>query len=205
MTVKLVDVWKNYDREFILRQVNYEFVSGESYAILGPNGSGKSTLLQLVAGLVSPNRGNIEYIGKQGSIPVESLYKHLGFSSPYMQLMEDFTLKEQLVFHKGFRHYINKMEVNDVLMLMALEKEANKLISNFSSGMKQRVKLALSVLTESELLLLDEPATNLDTAGITWYQALLKDYRQDRTLIVSSNRLEEYEMCEHRIDIAAWK
>jgi ABC-type multidrug transport system ATPase subunit len=122
-----------------------------------------------------------------------------------MELPEDLTLLELVKFHGGFKAYLDNQRPMDVIAALNLENEADKLVRNFSSGMKQRLKLGLSVLTQSDMLLLDEPVTNLDDRGVKWYQELIATHRRNRLLIISSNRQEEYEMCEERVDVLGFK
>lgn len=205
MRVTLHNVSKRFDREWILKKVNYEFVAGQSYAVLGPNGSGKSTLMQLIAGNLTATDGNIEYGGAHGTILVDDIYQYLGICAPYLQLIEEFTLREQLEFHLRFKNLIGGVKADDLVQLLMLEKAADKEIRNYSSGMKQRVKLALSLLSDVPMILLDEPATNLDADGVAWYRKLVDDHLGDRLLIVSSNRPDEYDFCTHQLQITDFK
>ena len=205
MKVTLQNIWKSYETEWVIRNMSYEFTEGNSYAILGPNGSGKSTLLQVITGMISPSKGTINYQLHDNEVKVEDIYQHLGFSSPYQQLIEEFTLMEQVQFHSKFRPFIGNLSPMEVLLKMDLEKHGNKQIRNFSSGMKQRVKLALSILGQSDLVLLDEPATNLDERGVRWFHDLLNENLNSRLLIVSANRIEEYDFCNVQLNVMDWK
>lgn len=205
MIIKLDTVGKRFTKEWIFKKLTYTFEPDQTYAILGPNGSGKSTLLQVLSGSVTASAGSISYQLAGTDIPVEDIYKHVGYSAPYIQLPEELTLREVLSFHHGFKPFINDLQIADVLAILELEKVADREIRYFSSGMKQRVKLALSILPQSSFVLLDEPATNLDAAGTAWYQKLVGQYKQGRTIIVSSNRPDEYAFCTTHISIADYK
>ncbi len=205
MIVKLDKVRKRFEHEWIIKDLTHTFTSGKAYAILGPNGSGKSTLMQLISGAVSPSLGTILYSVDGKDIPVDNIFRHVSYSGPYIQLVEEMTLREHIRFHKQFKPFRQNLHENDILALTNLGQHADRQISNFSSGMKQRVKLALSILSDTAILLLDEPATNLDDAGLNWYLNLLMQHRTGRLVIVSSNRPEEYSFCDEQLNILDYK
>ena len=141
----------------------------KSYAITGPNGCGKSSFAQILSGYSTPTSGELTYSINGKSVPVEEIYKHLSFAAPYVELIEEFTLNELLQFHFDLKAPIEEIEVGAIPDLMNLSKSRNKQIRNFSSGMKQRLKLGLAFFTPGHLVILDEPTTNLDESGVEWY------------------------------------
>lgn len=199
MTITLDTVSKRFGRDRIFRNLSYLFESGKSYAILGPNGSGKSTLLQIIACSQSPTEGTVQFLYNDAPVATDDVFRFISLCAPYMQLPEEFTLAEQLHFHFSFKKPLQQLSTEQLIGILGMEKQAHKEIRHFSSGMKQRLKLCLSILTDAPVLLLDEPATNLDEAGIQWYKQLLHNYLNNRLLIISSNRAEEYEMCGMKI------
>jgi len=208
MKVVLDHVGKRFNYEWIFSDITYEFQSGNKYAVIGSNGSGKSTLIQLIAGNLTPSSGQINY--QQGSMPPcsgDKIYNKIGFAAPYMELIEDYTLKEVLGFHSKFKPFLSS--TNDLQALIAmlnLSGSADKELKYFSTGMKQRVKIALAILADVPVVLLDEPLTNLDAKGMTLYQRLINDFLADRLLIVcSNNRKEEYDYCTDVLDIEDYK
>lgn len=205
MIVKLDKVRKRFEHEWVIKDLTFTFTSGKAYAILGPNGSGKSTLMQLISGAVSPSVGTILYSLDNKHIPVENIFRQVSYSGPYIQLVEEMTLMEHIRFHKQFKPFRQNLHENDILALTGLSHHADRQVRNFSSGMKQRVKLALSILSDTPILLLDEPATNLDDAGLNWYLNLLAQHRPSRLVIVSSNRPEEYSFCDEQLSILDYK
>jgi ABC-2 type transport system ATP-binding protein len=114
-------------------------------------------------------------------------------------------VKEFLEFHTGFKPLLSSVSVNDIIAIVGLEKATNKQIRNYSSGMKQRVKLAQCIFSDVPIVLLDEPCTNLDAEGITLYQKLINDYCNSRTIIVSSNDEVEFGFCKERVSIMDFK
>jgi len=199
------DISKRFIREWVFRGLTYSFGSGNSYAITGPNGSGKSTLAQIITGYFTPSSGVINYFKDYQKVPVEDVFKHLTFASPYMELVEEFTLDELLSFHFKFKKPLEGLGLQEIKELMQLEHVSKKQVKNFSSGMKQRLKLGLAFFSKSSLLILDEPTTNLDTSGVEWYLRQIEAYSSERLLIVCSNLEREYEFCSHTINLSDWK
>lgn len=204
MEIELRNIGRRFNREWIFRGINYRFATDSSYAILGRNGSGKSTLLQLLAGNLTPSEGEI-ILNHNGPVRDEELYQSLTIAAPYLELIEEFTLSEMIDFHFRFKPYINGLDKKNLIELLELEKSKNKEIKYFSSGMKQRTKLALAICSDTELLLLDEPASNLDTEAVAWYHHLIETYTKNRLTIVCSNQEYEYNFCRHHILMADYK
>ena len=205
MDIKLDNVAKRYRFEWIFRNVNYEFKSGSSYAVLGSNGAGKSTFLKILSGHLSPSKGEI-YFNKNGA-PIEKdlVYKQVSYAAPYIDLIEELTLTEAIEFHQNFKPLFHNLTTKDLLELLQFSKSENKEIKYFSSGMKQRLKLALALCSDTDILLLDEPTTNLDRQGIKWYLDLVEKYKNDRLLIIASNVETDYSFCENQLNIQHYK
>jgi ABC-type multidrug transport system ATPase subunit len=201
MQITLNNTGKRYNREWIFRHCNYSFTSGKNYAITGPNGSGKSTLLQVIAGATLHNEGTVEYR------TTDSIhhYNSISIAAPYLELIEEMTAKEILDFHSKFKPLSSSLSFEEMLKIVGLEKAINKQLRYFSSGMKQRLKLAQAFFTNTPVLLLDEPTTNLDADGIVLYQNLISNYTKNKLVIVSSNVKEEYDFCEEVILISEYK
>ena len=204
MKISLKQAGRRYNQEWIFRNLSYDFHPGEKYAILGPNGSGKSTLLSLVLGNLSPSEGTISYMEDQ-SVPVELIYKNLSFAAPYLDLVEEFTLRETIDFHFRFKKFYPGLNAAAVLDLLGLKNSGDKALKYFSSGMKQRTKLALACCTDTPMLLLDEPVSNLDTQGINWYHELISEFTKQKLVIVGSNQEIEYSFCQHFVQITDYK
>ena len=205
MTISLFDAGKRFNREWIFRHFTYTFESGQSYAITGPNGSGKSTLLQALSGSMMLNEGKISFTEVKTEISTESIYRSVSICAPYLEVVEEMTLKEFLEFHHGFKPFLSGVNVKDIMAAVGLDKAADKQIRYYSSGMKQRVKLAQCIFSDTAIVLLDEPCTNLDAQGIELYHRLITDYCADRLVIVSSNDRVEYSFCNHFISISDYK
>ena len=204
MKITLIDAGKRFNRDWIFRHLNYEFQTGHSYAITGPNGSGKSTLLQAIAGAIAISEGGIHY-DNGAPLPPEHAYRHLSLAAPYLQLVEEMTVIEFLHFHAAFKPLLPGTTIAEIIRKVGLETAAHKQMRYYSSGMKQRVRLAQAIFSDCSLILLDEPCTNLDTEGIDLYRELIAQYTAGRLVIVSSNDAQEYEFCEEKINIMGYK
>ena len=205
MKVSLTDAGKRFNRDWIFRHFNYTFEEGQSYAITGPNGSGKSTLLQVLSGSMQLSEGNIQWSMVNGQWSMENIYQNISICAPYLEVIEEMTLKEFLDFHHGFKPFLKEVTTEKIIYLLGLEKAINKQIRYYSSGMKQRVKLAQAVFSDTAIVLLDEPCTNLDAAGMHLYNQLINDFCKKRMVIVSSNDHHEYEFCTTKLNIMNWK
>lgn len=205
MKIVLDQVGKRYGFEWIFRNLSFQFSFTQNYAISGPNGSGKSTLLKIICGQSSPTSGKIQF--SRGETPIEShkVYQLFTIAAPYVDLMELFTLKEALAFHKKFIPFIHKMDIKDLIKVLGMEQSANKPIQYFSSGMKQRVKLLLALCSDRPVTLLDEPSTNLDEEGIQWYENLINQFGKDKLLIIASNVDNDLKICEKKISLEDFK
>jgi ABC-type multidrug transport system ATPase subunit len=205
MKITLADIGKKYGREWIFRNVNHTFAEGSATVILGSNGSGKSTLLQVISGYIIPNEGTLEVLNGS-SIEADKLHSCFAFASPYLELMEEFTFRECIEFQQKFRGWQNGLDASKVIELSGLSHASDKQIRNYSSGMKQRAKLALAILSDAPILLLDEPCSNLDKQAQDWYATLITDFRENRTVIVCSNQVkEEHFFCTESLDIMSHK
>jgi ABC-type multidrug transport system ATPase subunit len=190
--IQVTNLSKRFNREWIFRNFNFTFSSGTTYAITGPNGSGKSTLLQVLWGQVPQTSGDLHYKNQSGNIPVEDVYKHLVIATPYMDLIEEFTLREQLSFHFKMKKIREGKSIEELLHILYLEESAGKFISNFSSGMKQRLKLGLAFYTEADAFFLDEPGSHLDAKAFQWYRDELARLPKEALVLIGSNDPSEY-------------
>jgi ABC-type multidrug transport system ATPase subunit len=202
MKVSLNQVSKRYNFNNIFKDLSLLSEAGNSWVILGPNGSGKSTLLSIIAGLVPTSGGQISWEIKDNLIEGDQVYRYLSIAAPYLELIEDFTLEEQVRFHFRLKNPAKGLKIKEIIELSGLFKARDRKIQYFSSGMKQRLKLSLAVLTDAPLLLLDEPLSNMDKKGADWYAGLIKEFASDRTIFVCSNHQEnEYFFCRQKLNI----
>ncbi|MBL7804989.1 MAG: ABC transporter ATP-binding protein [Saprospiraceae bacterium] len=205
MEISLANAGKRYRLDWIFRGLNYTFRSGERYAVLGPNGSGKSTLLKVLSGHLSLSKGAITFQQDGRQVPEEKIFQQISYAAPYIELIEEFTLEESLKFHARLRPLLPGMTPARLYELLELPRARTKEIRFFSSGMKQRLKLALAVCSDTPALLLDEPTTNLDLNAISWYQNLVREYAGDRLVILASNDPADAAFCGVHLNILDYK
>ena len=205
MQISAKNLGKKFSNEWIFRNLNYEFQSGESYTFVGANGSGKSTLLQVLSGFVPHSEGEILYQIDEKNLEIDNYYKHLVIAAPYLELIEDFTLAEIIDFHIQFKPFKKNLSVSDFTDFIELPQAKNKAVKFFSSGMKQRVKLGLAFWSDSEILMLDEPTSNLDVKATEWYLKNVQEHSKNRLLMICSNQPNEYEFCNNILNIQDYK
>ena len=206
MEVVLENLGKAFGKQRVITNITYTFSQGERYAVLGGNGSGKSTLLKMIYGALTPSEGRITHILNGNSIkPEDSVFK-ISLASPYLELIEELTAIEFLDFYGKFRAFRKKATSKEILESCLLADSSKKEIRNFSSGMRQRLRLGLALFSESELVLLDEPISNLDPKGMEWYRNLIDTQLDKRTLIVGSN-FDDREMgfCPNRLELQKYR
>lgn len=205
MEVELLKVSKHYEYTWILRDFDFCIPEGQRTGIRGPNGSGKSTLLRLISGYLSPSSGKIVY--KEGGrvLPRDTVFGQVTFAAPYIDLIEEFTVLEMLHFQHRLRPFRDARQPDDVLQWTYLENSRHKPVKVLSSGMKQRLKLALAICAESQLVLLDEPGSNLDARGIEWYRQTLENYAVGSTVVIASNTEEDFYGLSAEISARDWQ
>ena len=200
--ITLDSVSKRYKRDWIIQHLNVNIGSSDRMAILGQNGSGKSTLLKLICGFVSQTEGEVSWQHNDTELDVTEWHQHYTMTAPYLELIEEYTLQESIDFHFSLKSLRSSVDLTQVLDDSGLSPHLSKPVANFSSGMKQRLKLILTLCSEVPIYLLDEPCSNLDQAGIEWYQALIKSLPADKTVVVASNNSDEYLFCNKKLHVS---
>ncbi|MDA8706896.1 ABC transporter ATP-binding protein [Cyclobacteriaceae bacterium] len=199
MRVKLNKVGKRFNKEWILRNLSLDIPSQSSLSITGANGSGKSTLIKLISAYMEPTSGNIQYFENKKTYPIESIPQSIGLAAPYVDLIEEFSLREHVEFHFKFRS--TPFSLDEIIARTNFQFSIDKKVQDFSSGMKQRLKLALAIFAKNKLLILDEPTSNLDQEGIEWYRDQILQKIGTCTIIVASNQRHEYDFISKNIDL----
>lgn len=200
MKISLDGIGKRYQRHWVFRSISNVYEPAGRYAILGHNGSGKSTLLRIIGGIQPPSSGKISY-SQEGTqlLKQEHWFRHVAFCAPGMDLPEELTLREFMEFHFTFKALLPGYTIVDVIKATGLQSASGKPIGDYSSGMRQRVKLAQAMFAQTPVLLLDEPCTNLDEDGVSQYLQWIDQCTAGRTVIVASNDPREYSFCESRL------
>lgn len=205
MKISLDSVSKRYQRHWVFRNIDGEIPAGSRMAILGQNGSGKSTLLRMLAGMQPPSSGTITHVHKDAAIAQAELFRHVTICAPGVELPEELSFEELLRFHFSFKDILPGYSIRRIIEETGLQKRRSVPIGDFSSGMRQRVKLAQALFSDTALLLLDEPCTNLDEAGVAQYIAWVERLTPGRTVVVASNDPREYSFCDTRIRISDYQ
>ena len=204
--IVLENIGKRYNHEWIFRGVDHAFNLNEHTVILGGNGSGKSTLLQVILGSTVYSEGTLKYSYNGEQKEVDESLGLFSIAAPYLELIEEFTLREMLQFHEKLTPFRTGLKIDEIIAELYLKEAENKAMKYYSSGMKQRVKLGLALLSDTPFVLLDEPTSNLDAKAIVWYKNLVEGHKQDRIIIVCSNdQKDEFSFCEKQLDISDFK
>jgi ABC-type multidrug transport system ATPase subunit len=206
MQIQVTAASKRFNKEWIFSNLDFSFTTGQHYALIGNNGSGKSTLLQIIAGYIGLTKGQINWVNEVGeNIDSSNIFQHISIAAPYLELVEEFTALEQIAFHQQFKPLQSGLSPIELLAKIGLANAADKQIRNFSSGMKQRLKLALAIFDQAPILLLDEPCSNLDQEGIQTYHQLMQAYAMHKLIIVASNDPQEYQFCKQQLSLSDFK
>lgn len=206
MNITLKNIGKRFQKEWIFRAVDYSFEKNDKVAILGSNGSGKSTLLQILSGYLTPSEGSISWSNRHRQVGVADVFESVSLATPYMALYDEFTLKENFEFFTSFKQLKGIRKASEFAEEIELARVLNKPLKEFSSGMRQRVKLGLAIIADTDFLLLDEPSSHLDANAIKWYNDLVIKYAENRIVFVASNKEEsEIPFCNKRIEILDFK
>jgi ABC-type multidrug transport system ATPase subunit len=199
--ISLQKAGKRFNKDWIFKDLDYSFEMGQHYALIGNNGSGKSTLLQTISGYATLSKGKIEW----GDYNTETIFQQISVAAPYLELIEEFTTIEQFEFHNRFKPFRKDLTIAQMIEMIGLKAATDKQIRYFSSGMKQRLKLALAIFSETPILLLDEPCSNLDKEGYALYHDLIRNYAMHKLIIIGSNDTQEYDYCTKHINLLDYK
>jgi len=205
MVIKASGLGKDFNFHRIFTNFTYSLETGNSYAITGPNGSGKSTLLMTLSGFINPSKGELNYYNQDIRIDPEQWYKFIVIVTPYLQLIEEFTLNEFLKFHFKFKSIQEDISLDQIPLKCGLEGHEDTLIKHFSSGMKQRLKLGIGFYSQCPILLFDEPTTNLDYSGMDWYKKEINAIKSNKLVVIASNQSNEHDFCQNTIDLSNLK
>lgn len=191
---------KKFNGKTIFENLNFELSRGSSTAITGRNGSGKSTLIKIIANLLMESSGKINLTVNGSAVKKENVYKYIGFVSPYLSLYDEFTGYENLKIISDIRAN-ESCDIPGVLKRVGLYERRHDLLKIYSSGMKQRLKIAFSLLHAPEIILLDEPTSNLDADGVKVVDDIAKEYTQNKILIIATNDEHEKSLCNNEINL----
>jgi heme exporter protein A len=189
MKLVMKNICKDYGYRRIFKGINTELKSGQSLAIVGPNGSGKTTLVKIICGLIRPSAGELTYFSVDGkAVSREEIYRHIGLVGPYLELYEELSAQENLNFF-GKMKRVNRLpeRITRLMSLVNLAGRENDPVKTYSSGMRQRLKYVFALLSEPEVLILDEPTANLDHSGVDCIYAIMENQKKNKMLILATN------------------
>lgn len=192
---------KRYRSHWVFRSMSFTIGSGQRIGITGPNGSGKSTLLKVLSGALPASEGTLQYQANNGEIGISDIFRHVIMAAPYIDLIDEMTIAESLTFHQRFRAFKRQISVNEFVELLGPRFKQATAIKDMSSGMKQRMRLALALCSRTSILLLDEPTTNLDEEGIAWFHRMLQEWTTNETVLIASNVQSDMSACTRFIHL----
>lgn len=193
--IEAKNISKKYGFQWVIKDFSRSFSSNEIIGISGRNGSGKSTLMKMLCGYLSPTSGKITFNIDSKVILRNQIFKYIALSSPYTDVIQEYTPEEMLSFHQKFKSFRQQMDYDMFENIIELKGQRTKPIQNFSSGMKQKINLALNILSDTPILFLDEPTSFLDTHAKEWFKNLLLQYTHDRLVIIASNDRFDLDIC----------
>ena len=197
---------KTFGRRLIFKNISFKLNLSTIFGISGPNGSGKSTLVKIVANIISPSAGRIIHNLNGSEIKPEKLHNHIGLVSPYLVLYDEFTAYENLIYFSEIRGIsFNKERVDRLLNKFLLFNRRNDLVKTYSSGMKQRLKFIFALMHSPQLIILDEPTSNIDDEGKEVVYELVKEEGNKNIVIIASNEKSDLSLCSEIIDLNDYK
>ena len=186
----------------IFKDISFKISTGQSLAVTGKNGSGKTTLIRILSRLIQPSRGKILLYNDDEIINKESFYKYIGLIGPYLELYQDLTAYENLVFFARMKEVENYSErINFLMDMIGLKGREQDLVKTYSSGMKQRLKYVFALLNEPEILFVDEPRSNLDTQGVETVYRIFEKQKKENILILATNDEDDLQFADMRVDL----
>lgn len=201
--IRLESVVGRYGEREVVGPLTVRFEGPGLYWILGPNGSGKSTLLRMMAGLKRPGSGRVRWVLDGSDLRADRLRTVSGIAAPEIQLYRDLTVRENLEFLGRLRGNGARSGVDTALATAGIEGLQREKPMSLSSGQRQRARLAAAWLGDPELLLLDEPSSNLDQEARDWLYAEVRKRSRTALCIVTTNQRQEPADGEPRLDLGA--
>jgi heme exporter protein A len=192
MKITINKLAKIYNSKKVFSSISWQPEPGKCNLVTGPNGSGKSTLLRLICGLEKPSAGSIKITFNNDELSVSEIRKVTGLVTPDLALYRHLTARENMLFFaKLGGSFPTEKELCEILVKVGLAGSIDYPLAVFSTGMKQRLKLAYAIFHEPALLLLDEPNTNLDDEGKIVVNSIISEYKSKSMVIIATNDQEE--------------
>ena len=201
MEIEIDQLGKRFQHGWVFKNLHHLFQSNQIYGVSGRNGSGKSTFLKIVSGLLSPSIGKVNYSHLNQPIKREDIYTHVSIAAPYTDLIEEYNLHEMIAFHISLKPSDVFTSIDQWMDMLEFPTSLTRPLYQFSSGMKQRVKLGLALYSQSDIILLDEPTSNLDESAKAWFFDQLNKRRANKLIFIASNEDLDFKYCSEIISL----
>ena len=197
-TVVINDVSKSFGKRLVLNQINLTVESGEIFGLIGPSGSGKTTLVKIIVGMDSPHQGDVQVLNT--SVPNLKLLQKIGYMAQADALYSDLTGEENLAFFASLfklKKEEQKKRIAYAAQLVNLTDDLKKKVQNYSGGMKRRLSLAVALIQDPVILILDEPTVGIDPElrRSIWAE-LYRLKNEGKTILVTTHVMDEAEKCD---------
>ena len=198
--LEIKNIEKRFGSRTVLNKVSFETKTGEVFGLLGPNGAGKTTLIKMITGLLNIDDGEILINGKSLEHDFEAAMENIGENPEFYKYM---TGKQNILQYARLHKSVTMERVNEVIELVGLSNRINEKVGKYSLGMRQRLGLAITLLHNPKVLILDEPTNGLDPAGIKQLRDILTNmaHKEDVCVLVSSHLMSEMELMCDRVAI----
>lgn len=195
---------KSFSGKDVFKNLSFKISSEQSLSVTGKNGSGKSTLIKIISNLIRESSGKISILKNNIDLPREGWFNNIGLVSAYLNLYDELTGFENLNFFFKLKSSDSKTCSDKIISCLRdvnLYENRNKLVKHYSSGMKQRLKIAFAIMNEPQILLMDEPKTNLDKFGIDVLHKIASEQKQKGILIIATNDDDDRDLCDATINM----
>ena len=197
--LEVIKLTKDYDGKNAVKDISFKLNKNEIIGILGPNGCGKTTTIGMILGLLKPSKGKVLINGKEIEKQREDLLNYLNFISPYIELPKKLTVRQNLEVYARLYDVKNfKTKIEYISEKLRLDEIIDRITGELSSGQKNRVSLAKSIINDPTVLLLDEPTASLDPETGDFVRSFLENYQKEKKtsiLIASHNMAEVERLC----------
>jgi heme exporter protein A len=201
--IEAENITQQFNRRIIFRDVSFRVSSGESLVLTGHNGSGKTTLVRIICQLIRPYRGEVRFLHDNQLIPNEKIYPHIGLVGPYLQLYNNLTALENYTFFARIRGLpVDVPLFRRWMERLGLKGREMDELRTYSSGMLQRVKYVMALFHQPEILILDEPTSNLDEEGTATVYDIMQEQKKEKILILATNEPQEIRFGDREVHLA---
>ncbi|ACA44401.1 ABC transporter ATP-binding protein [Clostridium botulinum] len=198
-SVVVSDVSKSFGKKLVLNNINLNINKGQIYGLIGPSGSGKTTLVKMIVGMEAPDKGTIKVLNK--NVPNLKLLQNIGYMAQSDALYTELTAQENLKFYASLfklNKRAMKNRISYVVNMVNLNNDLSKKVSTYSGGMKRRLSLAIALIQNPEILILDEPTVGIDPELRLniWNELLRLKNEENKTIIVTTHVMDEAKKCD---------